>query len=252
MNTFISWNVNGLRAAVKKNFMEFLRVEAPDIIALQEIKMRPDQADFTFEEYHAFWNSADKAGYAGTLVLSRVEPLRVTYGIDGAFNEEGRVITLEFDKVYVVTAYVPNAQRELTRLDYRMGFEDDLRKYLMRLDKEKPVIYCGDLNVAHQAIDLKNPKANERNAGYTIEERTKMSALLEAGFTDVFRALHPDEVKYTWWSYRFNARRKNIGWRIDYFLVSDRFLPRVKSMSIMDDIDGSDHCPVKLVTETLG
>lgn len=252
MEKWISWNVNGLRAAMRKGFMEFFEREAPDVMALQETKMKPEQADFTFDGYHTYWNSADRPGYSGTLVLARREPINVVSGIDGeGYNDEGRVITLEYDQVYFVNAYVPNAQPELKRLEYRMGFEDDLRGYLASLDKVKPVIYCGDLNVAHEAIDLKNPKSNERNPGYSIEERTKMTELLGTGFSDTFRTLYPEQVSYSWWSYRFNARAKNIGWRIDYFLVSNRLMPQVQDSVILNDVLGSDHCPVKLLTKAL-
>ncbi len=252
MEKWISWNVNGLRAAMRKGFMDFFEREAPDVMALQEIKMKPEQADFAFDGYHTYWNSADRPGYSGTLVLSRQEPQSVVRGIDGdSYNDEGRVITLEFEQIYFVNAYVPNAQPELKRLDYRMGFEDSLREYLAGIDRVKPVIYCGDLNVAHEAIDLKNPKSNERNPGYSIEERSKMTELLGAGFSDTFRTLYPEQVSYSWWSYRFNARAKNIGWRIDYFIVSKRLMPQVKDSIIHDEVLGSDHCPVKLLTKPL-
>ncbi|MFP4286918.1 MAG: exodeoxyribonuclease III [Candidatus Izemoplasmataceae bacterium] len=243
----ISWNVNGLRAVVKKGFMEFLTKENPDILALQEIKMKPEQADFTFKDYHVYYHSAERLGYSGTLVLTKQKPLKVSYGIDDTtYLDEGRIITCEFDQYYFVTAYVPNTQRELTRLDYRMQFEDDFRSYLKKLDQKKPVIYCGDLNVAHEAIDLKNPLKNERNAGFTIEERNAFSALLKEGFIDTFRTLYPDTIKYSWWSYMFNSRKKNIGWRIDYFLVSKRLKSKVKDSLIYDEVLGSDHCPIAL------
>lgn len=244
---FISWNVNGLRAVMKKGFMDFLTKENPDILAIQEIKMKPEQADFTFDEYHVYYNSADKPGYSGTLVLSKVKPLNVTYGIDDKlYTDEGRIITCEYDSFYFVTAYVPNAQRELARLDYRLAFEEAFRRYIKRLDHHKPVIYCGDLNVAHQPIDLKNPAANERNAGYSIEERTAFSDLLNEGFIDTFRTLYPDVVKYSWWSYMFNSRKKNIGWRIDYFVTSERLKDNIHDSLIYDEVLGSDHCPVAL------
>ncbi|MFW5865261.1 MAG: exodeoxyribonuclease III [Candidatus Izemoplasmataceae bacterium] len=243
----ISWNVNGLRAVVKKGFMEFLTKENPDILALQEIKMKPEQADFTFKDYHVYYHSAERLGYSGTLVLTKQKPLKVSYGIDDTtYLDEGRIITCEFDQYYFVTAYVPNTQRELTRLDYRMQFEDDFRSYLKKLDQKKPVIYCGDLNVAHEAIDLKNPLKNERNAGFTIEERNAFSALLKEGFIDTFRTLYPNTIKYSWWSYMFNSRKKNIGWRIDYFLVSKRLKSKVKDSLIYDEVLGSDHCPIAL------
>lgn len=227
--------------------MDFLQKENPDIMALQETKMQPDQADFRFDDYYVYWNSADKKGYSGTLVLTKKEPLNVIYGIDGNhYNDEGRMITLEFDDYYFITAYVPNAQRELTRLDYRMTYEAAFRDYIARLDQHKPVILCGDLNVAHQEIDLKNPKSNMQNAGFTIEERTAFSQLLDLGFKDTFRTLYPDTIKYTWWSYMFQSRQKNIGWRIDYFVVSERFMNHVEDSLIYNEILGSDHCPVGL------
>lgn len=244
---FISWNVNGLRACMKKGFKEFFDAMDADIFAIQETKMQEDQKEFDFKGYYEYWNSADKKGYSGTLIYTKKEPLSVVYGIDGEkYNDEGRVITLEFDDFYFVTVYVPNTQRDLARLDYRMQFEDDFRNYLMALDQKKPVVVCGDLNVAHQAIDLKNPKTNEKNAGYTIEERTKFQALTDAGFTDSFRYLYPETVKYTWWSYMFNARKNNVGWRIDYFVISDRLRESLKDSLIFDHIEGSDHCPIGL------
>ena len=252
MQKWISWNVNGLRAAMRKGFMDFLTAEQPDLMALQEIKMKPEQADFRFDGYHAYWNSADKPGYSGTLLLSKKEPTKIVRGIDGeGYNDEGRVVTLEFENVYFVGAYVPNAQRELKRLDYRMEYEDRMRAYLTQLDSEKPVIYTGDLNVAHEPIDLKNPKSNERNPGFSKEERGKLTELLSAGFTDTFRSLYPETVAYSWWSYRSKARERNAGWRIDYFLVSKRLMPKVKDSLIQDNIFGSDHCPVQLKTQPL-
>ena len=248
----ISWNVNGLRAAMKKGFTGFVSDQNADILALQEIKMKPEQADFEFDGYFAFWHSALKPGYSGTLVLTKQEPLSVNYGInDGKYTDEGRVITLEFESFYFVNVYVPNAQRELTRLDYRMVFEDEFRLYLKNLDTIKPVILCGDLNVAHQEIDLKNPKTNRRNAGFTDEERNKFSELLDEGFIDTFRWLYPETVKYSWWSYMFNARKNNAGWRIDYFVVSERFIDYVKNSEILTDVMGSDHCPVCLTLQNL-
>jgi len=244
----ISWNVNGLRAAMKKGFKDFFDAEQADIFAIQETKMKENQKDFIFEGYHEYWNEADKAGYSGTLVYTKTKPNNVVYGIDGVdYNDEGRIITLEYDDFYFVNVYVPNSKRELLRLDYRMTFEDAFRAYLMRLDKEKPVILCGDLNVAHQEIDLKNPKNNRKNPGFTDEEREKFTVLLESGFNDVFRTLYPDTIKYSWWSYMFNARKNNAGWRIDYFVVSNRLLKDVESMDILNDIYGSDHCPVKMI-----
>ena len=243
----ISWNVNGLRAAIKKGFNTFLNEENPDIMALQEIKMKKDQADFSFDGYFEYWNSADKPGYSGTLVLTKNKPLNVEYGIHGKhYTDEGRVITLEYPQFYLVNVYVPNAQRELTRLDYRMDFEDVFREYLIELDLIKPVILCGDLNVAHEEIDLKNPASNRRNAGFTDEERGKFTQLLESGFTDTFRWLYPNTIQYSWWSYMFNARKNNAGWRIDYFLVSNRLSDKVIDSEILSAVFGSDHCPVKL------
>jgi exodeoxyribonuclease-3 len=241
---FISWNVNGLRACRNKGFDEFFTNVNADIFAIQETKMQEEQKTFAFDGYYEYWNSADKKGYSGTLIYTKEKPLEVKYGIDGKCNNEGRIITLEYDNFYFITAYVPNSQRELTRLEYRMEFEADFRNYLMELDKVKPIILCGDLNVAHQEIDLKNPKTNERNAGYTIEERTEFQKLLASGFIDTFRNLYPDEVKYTWWSYMFNARKNNAGWRIDYFIISDRLKRELKESLIFTEIMGSDHCPV--------
>lgn len=245
---FVSWNVNGLRACLEKGFKDFFKSVDPDIFCIQETKMQPDQADIQMEGYEIYWNSAVKKGYSGTAVFSRIKPLNVTcdLGMD-RHNDEGRVITLEFEEYFLVTVYTPNSQRELARLAYRMEWEDDFRNYLMELDKKKPVIVCGDLNVAHKEIDLKNPKTNIKNAGFTKEEREKMSKLLEAGFTDTFRYLYPEKEQiYTWWSYMFKAREKNAGWRIDYFLVSDRIKDRIKEAVIRADVMGSDHCPVEL------
>ncbi|MBN2504810.1 MAG: exodeoxyribonuclease III [Bacilli bacterium] len=247
---FVSWNTNGLRAALKKGFSEFFDDINADIFAIQETKMQFDQRDFEFPGYDEYWNSALKKGYSGTLIYSRVKPDTVSYGIDGEhYNDEGRAITLEFPGYYFVTVYSPNSQEELKRLDYRMEYEDKLRDYLCKLDKIKPVILCGDLNVAHTEIDLKNPKSNERNAGFTIEERNKFTALLESGFADTFRRLHPEKIEYSWWSYKFNARQNNAGWRIDYFVVSNRLLPKVRDSVIHGDIYGSDHCPVSIDIE---
>ena len=243
----ITWNVNGLRAAMKKGFKDFFDAENADIVAIQETKMKEAQKDFSFDGYHEYWNEADKAGYSGTLIYTKVKPLSVVYGIDGeGYNDEGRIITLEYDDFYLVNVYVPNSKRELLRLDYRMTFEDAFRAYLKKLDQSKPVILCGDLNVAHQEMDLKNPKNNRKNPGFTDEERDKFTTLLNEGFKDVFRTLYPDTIKYSWWSYMFNARKNNAGWRIDYFVVSDRFLDRVEDIDILNDIYGSDHCPVRL------
>ncbi len=244
---FVTWNVNGLRAATKKGFLDYFEETAADIFAIQETKMKEEQKEFSIEGYHEFWNSADKAGYSGTLIYTRNKPLNVIYGIDGdGYNDEGRIIALEFDNFFFVNVYVPNAQPELARLDYRMEFEDNFRSFLKRLDAIKPVVLCGDLNVAHKEIDLKNPKTNLRNPGFTIEERTKFQSLLDEGFTDTYRFLNPDTVKYTWWSYRFSARETNSGWRIDYFVVSDRLKEGVKNVELRNDIYGSDHCPVEI------
>ena len=244
---FISWNVNGLRACAGKGFEEAFKSLDADFFCLQETKMQSGQLDMQFEGYRSYWNYADKKGYSGTAIFTRHEPLAVTYGIGiDEHDHEGRVITLEMEDFFLVTAYVPNSQDGLRRLDYRMRWEDDFRQYLMRLDAQKPVIVCGDLNVAHQEIDLKNPKTNRRNAGFTDEEREKFGILLESGFIDTFRHLHPDEVTYSWWSYRFRAREKNAGWRIDYFIVSARLADNVRGASIHTDIYGSDHCPVEL------
>lgn len=247
---FVSWNVNGLRACLKKGFLDFFNAQDADIFAIQETKMQESQKDFHFPGYFEYWNSADKLGYSGTLILTKKEPLNVHYGLlDGKYNDEGRAITLEYDNFYFVTLYSPNAQRGLTRLDYRVEYEAHLREYLHYLDQYKPVIVCGDMNVAHREIDLKNPKENERNAGYTIEERTEFAKLLQTGFIDTFRYLYPNTIKYTWWSYMFNARAKNIGWRIDYFLISERLKDRLVDSLIFDEVLGSDHCPVGLIIE---
>ena len=247
----ISWNVNGLRACLTKGFADYFSDINADAFCLQETKMQPGQADFSPEGYEQYFNSAEKKGYSGTAIFSRMQPLSVRYGIGiEEHDHEGRVITLEFDKFYLVTVYTPNSQRELTRLEYRMTWEDAFADFLCELDKVKPVVVCGDMNVAKEAIDLKNPKNNERNAGYTIEERTKMKALLERGFVDTFRLLHPDEKdRYSWWSYMMKSRERNIGWRIDYFLVSERISANVKIADIHDQILGSDHCPVILELE---
>ncbi len=245
----ISWNVNGLRACLAKGFGEFFDRENADIVCLQETKMQEGQAELEREGYNLYMNSAEKKGYSGTLIYSKLKPINVFYGIDEKYNDEGRVITLEFENFFMVNAYVPNAQEGLKRIDYRMAFEDDMREYLSRLSSLKPVVYTGDLNVAHEAIDLKNPKANENNAGYSIYEREKMTQLLSAGFVDTFRFLYPDKVMYSWWSYRFNARANNAGWRIDYFLVSKGLEEKVKDSSILTDVLGSDHAPVCLTID---
>mgnify|MGYP002623090907 CR=1 FL=1 len=246
---YVSWNVNGLRAAVGKNFKDvFARFDA-DFFCLQETKMQAGQLDLEFPGYASYWNYAEKKGYSGTAVFTRQSPLAVTYGMGIAEHDrEGRVITLEMSGHYLVCVYTPNSQDGLLRLSYRMQWEDAFRDYLLALDRHKPVIVCGDMNVAHEEIDLKNPATNRRNAGFTDEERGKMSALLGSGFTDTFRHFHPDATgRYSWWSYRFHAREKNVGWRIDYFLVSQRLVPRLLSADIHDGIMGSDHCPVSLV-----
>lgn len=247
---FISWNVNGFRACLKKGFSEFFENSDADIFCIQETKMQPDQADFYPEGYHIYFHSAEKLGYSGTAVFSKIEPINVFYGINRNHTNEGRVITCEYENFYFVCCYVPNAQDGLKRIDYRMEFEDDMREYLSELDKKKPVIYCGDLNVAHNEIDLKNPKSNSGNAGFSDEERGKFSQLLESGFSDSFRTLYPEKTgAYSWWSYRFNARKNNAGWRIDYFIVSERLMEKVKDSIIYSEIMGSDHCPVGLIVE---
>ena len=244
---FISWNVNGLRACVGKDFSQSFESLNADFFCLQETKMQAGQLELQFPGYTSYWNYAEKKGYSGTAIYTRKEPLAVTYGIGiDEHDHEGRVITLEYDKFFLVTVYTPNAQEELRRLDYRMTWEDAFQAYLHQLDAKKPVIVCGDMNVAHQEIDLKNPKTNRRNAGFTDEERSKMTQLLSNGFTDTFRTLHPEQITYSYWSYRFRAREKNAGWRIDYFLISDRLRPQLKGASIPTEIYGSDHCPVEL------
>ena len=247
----ISWNVNGLRACVTKGFSDVFRSMDADVFCLQETKLQEWQIDLDLPNYHCYWNYADKKGYSGTAMFLKREPLAVTYGIGvDKHDHEGRVITAELEDCFVVTVYTPNSQNELARLDYRMEWEDDFREYLMGLDRRKPVVVCGDLNVAHKEIDLKNPKTNRMNAGFTDEERAKFGALLESGFTDTFRLLYPDaEGIYSWWSYRFHAREKNAGWRIDYFLVSDRLRDAVRQATVHADIFGSDHCPVGLELE---
>ena len=245
----ISWNVNGLRACLKKGFLESCEALGADVYCLQETKIQEGQVELELPGYHMYWNYADKKGYSGTAILTRTEPLSVTYGFgDDIHRHEGRVITAEYEGFYLVCCYTPNAKRGLERIDYRMIWEDDFRQYLCELDKVKPVVLCGDLNVAHQEIDLKNPKTNRGNAGFSDEERAAMTRLLSSGFTDTFRLLHPEaEGAYSWWSYRFKAREKNAGWRIDYFIVSQRLGGRVAQASIHPDIQGSDHCPVSLV-----
>jgi exodeoxyribonuclease-3 len=244
----ISWNVNGIRACLGKGFIEFLNTESPDILCIQETKMQEGQAEVLAEGYHQYWNSAERKGYSGTAVFTKKEPLSVTYGIGvDCHDHEGRVITAEYGDFYLVNVYTPNSQHELKRLEYRMEWEEDFRQYLMQLDKTKPVILCGDLNVAHREIDLKNPKSNQKNPGFTPQERGKLDTLLGSGFIDTFRHFYPDLTgAYSWWSYRFNARKNNAGWRIDYFVVSQRLAPRLKDAAILANIMGSDHCPVTL------
>lgn len=244
-----NWNVNGLRAILSKgNLIEFLNLEKPDIMAFEETKMQEDQLELNFDGYYRYMNSAEKKGYSGTMVLTKVKPISVTYDIKGKDHpKEGRVITLEYEDFYFVCAYVPNSKDGLLRLDYRMHFEDDLRKHLKALDKIKPVIYTGDLNVAHNEIDLKNPDSNHESAGFSDAEREAFSKLLACGFKDTFRELYPERVKYSWWSYRMRARERGVGWRIDYFVVSDRFMSNVKDSLIYDEILGSDHCPIGLI-----
>lgn len=249
---FISWNVNGLRAAVGKEFEKSFQELNADFFCLQETKMQAGQLDLRFEGYESYWNYADKKGYSGTAIYTRHQPISVKYGFGiDEHDHEGRVITLEYSNFFLITVYTPNSQDELRRLAYRMKWEEDFQAYLHSLDRIKPVIVCGDMNVAHEEIDLKNPKTNRRNAGFTDEEREKMTQLLNNGFTDTFRKLHPEEVTYSWWSYRFRAREKNTGWRIDYFLISDRLQKHLKQASIHTDIYGSDHCPVELVLEDI-
>lgn len=245
---FISWNVNGLRACVGKGFEDiFARLDA-DFVCLQETKLQAGQIELPFEGYQSYWDYAEKKGYSGTVIFTRHQPLSVAYGMGiEEHDHEGRVVTLEMDDFYLVNVYTPNSQDELKRLDYRMAWEEDFRRYLCQLDTKKPVIVCGDMNVAHEEIDLKNPKTNHLNPGFTDEEREKFGKLLQNGFTDTFRHLHPEEQTFSWWSYRFKAREKNIGWRIDYFLISNRLLPSLTSASIHTEIMGSDHCPVELI-----
>ena len=248
MIKLISWNVNGIRAAVGKGFLDFFHEIDADVFCVQETKLQEGQIELDLPGYYDFWNYADKKGYSGTAMFTKEKPLSVTYGIGvDEHDHEGRVITAEFENYYMVTVYTPNAQHELTRLDYRMSWEDDFLKYIKKLDEKKPVIYCGDLNVAHEEIDLKNPKTNRGNAGFTDEERGKMTDVLSSGFTDTFRYLYPDRTDaYSWWSYRMNARAKNVGWRIDYFICSDRIAEKIDDALIYPDIQGSDHCPVGL------
>ena len=247
---FISWNVNGFRACLGKGFEDFFYSADADFFCLQETKMQPGQADFHPDGYFEYWYSAEKKGYSGTAVFAKREPLSVKYGIGIPYHDtEGRAITLEYEDFYLLCVYTPNAQRELARLSYRMEWEDALRGYIKELDAVKPVVYCGDLNVAHEEIDLKNPKTNRKSAGFSDEERGKFTELLSGGFTDTFRKLYPDKVEYSWWSYMMKAREKNVGWRIDYFVVSDRLFSKVRDSYILSDVMGSDHCPVGLELE---
>ena len=247
--TYISWNVNGLRACIKKGFLDAFEKLNADCFCLQETKLQPDQIDLDLPGYHQYWNSAVKKGYSGTAIFTKTEPIQVSYGMGiEEHDQEGRIITAEFDTHYLVTCYTPNSKRALERLDYRMIWEDDFRNYLKKLEGKKPIVLCGDLNVAHKEIDLANPASNRKNAGFTDEERNKMTTLLQAGFTDTFRYLYPDKTEaYSWWSYFAKSRERNIGWRIDYFLVSQSLNSRIKEARIHPEIEGSDHCPVELV-----
>ncbi len=246
---FISWNVNGIRACVTKGFLDYFKEVDADIFCLQETKLQAGQIELDLEGYYDYWNYAQKKGYSGTAIFTKIKPISVSYGIGiEEHDNEGRVITLEFEDFHFVTVYTPNSQSELKRLDYRMKWEDDFRKYLINLDKIKPVVVCGDLNVAHKEIDLKNPKTNKKNAGFTDEEREKLTTLLDSGFIDTYRYFNPDQESiYSWWSYRFNARKNNSGWRIDYFLASEKLKDRLVSADIHTEVLGSDHCPVELV-----
>ena len=247
---FISWNVNGFRSCLDKGFEDFFKDQDADFVCIQETKMQIGQATFEPDGYYQYWNSAEKKGYSGTAVFTKHKPISVSYGIGiPEHDTEGRVITLEYEDFYLLCVYTPNAQRELARLSYRMEWEDALRAYILELDKKKSVVYCGDLNVAHEEIDLKNPKTNHFSAGFSDEERGKFTELLGSGFKDTFRTLYPDTVLYSWWSYMYGARAKNVGWRIDYFVVSDRLMPRVKDSFIMNEVMGSDHCPVGIILE---
>ena len=248
---FVSWNVNGLRACLEKGFMEYFKASDADFFCLQETKMQPGQAEIQDDRYKQYWYSAERRGYSGTAILSKAEPLSVTYGMGiEEHDHEGRLITLEFPNYYMITVYTPNSQRELARLSYRMEWENAFREFLIEKDKKKPIIVCGDMNVAHKEIDLKNPKTNTKNAGFTPQEREAMTRLLDIGLVDTFRYLHPDEAeRYSWWSYMFHAREKNVGWRIDYFLISDRLKTHIQSADIEDSVLGSDHCPVSLTLD---
>ena len=247
----ISWNVNGIRACLNKGFEDFFKQIDADVFCIQETKCQDGQVELNFDGYESFWNSAEKKGYSGTAIFTKIKPQKVIYGIGiEEHDKEGRVITLEFDNFYMVNIYTPNSKRELERLDYRQVWEDEIRNYLLKLNKTKPVIMCGDLNVAHEEIDLKNPQTNHKSAGFTDEERNKMTQLLNAGFTDSFRYLYPDKENcYSWWSYMFHAREKNVGWRIDYFIVSNDISKKIEEAKIHSDVIGSDHCPVELDIE---
>lgn len=243
----ISWNVNGLRACMNKGFADFFREMDADFVCIQETKMQENQKSFSFDGYYEFWNDADKKGYSGTLIYTKHKPLNIYLGLpDGSYNDEGRIITLEYDTFYLINTYVPNVKRDLSRIPYRMIYEDQVRAYMLELNKNKPVILCGDLNVAHNEIDLKNSKSNVGNAGFTDEERGKFTELLNAGFIDTFRYIKPHEIKYSWWSYMFNSRANNTGWRIDYFVISERIKDAIQEVDILNDVHGSDHCPVLL------
>lgn len=246
---FVSWNVNGIRACKQKGFDDFFKEIDADFFSVQETKCQEGQIDLNIDGYYCYMNSAIKKGYSGTLIYAKEKPINVYYGINDTYNDEGRIITLEYDKFYLVNVYVPNSQEELKRLDYRMQFEDDFRNYLNNLKNNKSVILCGDLNVAHERIDIKNPDSNVRNPGFSIEERNKFTDLLNTGFIDTYRYLYPTSIKYSWWSYRFNARQNNAGWRIDYFVVSDELKNRIAKAEILNDIYGSDHCPITLEIE---
>ncbi|PAT01328.1 exodeoxyribonuclease III [Candidatus Izimaplasma bacterium ZiA1] len=247
---FISWNVNGLRAVMKKDFENIFKELNADFFCIQETKMQEEQKTFSFDGYYEYWNDAIKKGYSGTLIYTKHRPLNVFLGLeDDSYNDEGRIITLEYENFYLVNTYVPNSKRELLRLDYRMEYEDKVREYYGKLSTKKPVILCGDLNVAHEEIDLKNPKSNRKNPGFTDEEREKMTTLISSGFIDTFRHIYPEKIKYSWWSYMFNARANNAGWRIDYFLVSKKLKNNIINVDILNNIMGSDHCPVSLELE---
>ncbi|MBQ8603469.1 MAG: exodeoxyribonuclease III [Oscillospiraceae bacterium] len=247
---FISWNVNGLRACIGKGFMDYFNSMDADFFCLQETKLQPDQISLELPGYHQYWNSAIKKGYSGTVIFTKHAPLNVTFGMPDYVDDEGRLITAEYDNFYLITSYTPNSKEELARLDYRMEYEDKLRTYICTLEQTKPVVLCGDLNVRHKEIDLKNPKTNRKNPGFSDEERAKFTQLVESGHTDTFRHLYPDlEGAYSWWSYRFKAREKNAGWRIDYFVVSDSVKDKIRKAEIHSDILGSDHCPVMLELE---